>query len=123
MKKIIAGSMLAMIAGCTTPADLRKQKPTLELTSGNTSKQVAICIADHWENTTAVGALSSSPVNMRITTEGYSVIVYGTPSMFGGAAPVSIADITDKPAGSFIFYYRSPVLGFGRFEDVVKKCQ
>lgn len=124
MKKIIACSMLALLTGCTiNPADLRKQKPNLELTSSKTSKQVAICIADKWENTTAVGALSSPPVNMRITSEGYSIIVYNPPNGFGGAAPISIADISDTPSGASSIYYRPSIIGFGRFEDAVKQCQ
>jgi hypothetical protein len=98
-----------LLAGCATPDKMRQSAPYLELTSSNSSKSVAICIANKWENGSSFGTY---PVSMRPTNTGYTISVTNYPTLF--------TDVNDLQAGSTIKFYRDGVSP--GFEADVIKC-
>lgn len=67
MKKIIGLSLLVLfVTGCsTTPSAMRTQAPDVIEVSQKNSKDIAICIAEKWEQ--------HGVVNQRETNKGYSL--------------------------------------------------
>jgi len=119
MKKPIAFCLVVGLAACATPAELRKEKPTLELTSSRSAKLVAICIADRWEDAGPFG--NPLPIRMRPTSDGFTVSVI---SEFVGDTWY-LADLSDIPNGSQTKYFRnnSMFLNLSAIENAVKECQ
>lgn len=72
MKMRLVLVMTLVVAGCATPNELRQGKPELRLNSVKNAKNVAICIADKWENG---GPFGPVPLSMRETQSGYMVSV------------------------------------------------
>ena len=110
-----------ILTGCATPADLRSNKPDLELSSSKPSKNIAICISEAWSNTIPIMAMSSFPTNMQLRENGYSVSVVVT-NMLGASWPVVIADISDEQNGSLIRYFQK-MPGYGSYKDAMTKCE
>jgi hypothetical protein len=103
--------------GCATPADLRTKTPSLELTSSRPAKPVAICIVERWENFGILG--TTIPVNMRPTTDGYTVSWRNEAWGHTGL----LADVSDVLNGSTTRYFKNLVLSEGSFDNAVKECQ
>ncbi len=115
--KILALAMVFSIAvlGCATPSELRTRAPSLELKSNFDAKRVAACIADKWEN--ALPLLGTQPVNLKITSTGYSVA-------HGVEETIHLVDISDSPTGgSNTTYYKNRSSLIERFDPGVVDCQ
>lgn len=112
-----------LLTACTTPAERRMQRPELDLTSPKPSRDVAVCIADKWENTKQFMGFSSDPVNTGMKPNGYSVSVTGS-NLYRNHTTLTLADVTDRqPSGSATKYYKAYGGGFGDYDEVVKQCQ
>lgn len=110
MRYAIALSTVAGLCACAaTPAELRSGSPALELTSSLSPKDVALCIADHWEG--VAGPWSALPVTMRPIQDGYMVSV----SSLGMESLVDVKSVsTGSKTGYFEhrseYYYVGPQL-------------
>lgn len=114
MKSVSIAITAACLFGCSSPGDLRKASPNLDLTSQKPSKNVATCIADKWEN----GIFGAVPISMRPTPGGYTL------SWVNRAGGVGLlVDVDDSGAGSKTRYFQGGVIGAGRFEAAVLNCQ
>ena len=115
LKLIIVEFVAIFLTGCSSPGDIRSTSPNLDLVSQKSSKTVAICIADKWENG---GLFATVPVNMRPTTSGYTM------SWLNGMGGVGLlVDVDDLGTGSKTQYFQGGVIGAGRFEVAVLNCQ
>ena len=108
---IMAG--IAAIAGCATPNDLRRSSPSGEFRSEKPAKRVAICIAEHWENS----AYGKIVVSMRETEDGYTI------SDAGGLNTILLADISNESNGGSTTRYFSRGIGTGAWGKDVANCQ
>lgn len=109
------------LSACATPNERRQGVPDINEQSNRASKDIAICIADKWENTKPFLAFSSLPVNTSMKANGYSIAVTGT-NGFGETNTVALVDILDYQHGSFIKYYKMSGGGFGDYDEAVKSC-
>jgi hypothetical protein len=106
-------SVTALLLGCSTPGQMRQHVPDLELKSNRPAKDVAVCIADKWENGSALSFFGGTyPISMRMTNDGYIVSITTYPTLF--------VDVNDAPNGSLIKFFRDSVSP--GFESDVKKC-
>ena len=121
-RRIIILLITIVVAACASPAERRNQAPNLDLSSSKSAKDVAICIAEKWENTRPFMALSSPPVNTNIRAQGFSITVTDTNRM-GSTNTIALADISEKQAASDTKYYKMAGGGFGDYDDAVKQCQ
>ena len=106
----IAFLLSVALVGCATPNDLRQKAPDLQLNSAKSAKDVAMCIADKWEN-----ADYAIPVSMRETSTGYTLLTYhqgNTPYM---------CDIKNVGSGSQTSFYYTLIAS--RPGEAVKDCQ
>lgn len=116
MKKYAILSSLLILSACSvTPDKLRISEPVFQIESNKSSKQLASCIADGWEN---IDFLIYSPVvSYRPTPSGHRVIQYVNGTL------THLADIESVQSGSKVKIY-TEALDFG--EDpaviVVQKC-
>lgn len=102
---------------CSSPGTIRKEKPDYELTSGKSSKEIAVCIADLWENSGWFGS-GLQPVLMRPTDKGHTV---SKNNHTGGIA--FLVDIDDTSTGSTTKLYKGGVIGYGKYLEAVRSCQ
>lgn len=107
---------LMLIAGCSTPGDIRKKMPTLDLNSAKNAKAVAGCIADGWEE-----ANTASGLNTRPTANGYTV--WKTEHGFGQEDTPFVIDITDAPNGSNTLFYSKMFRQEDKAIKVIRNCQ
>lgn len=110
-----------VLSACATPNDRRQGVPDINMQSNKTSKEVALCIADKWENTRPLLVFSSPPVNTNIRANGYSVAATMT-NQFGSTNTIALVDILDYQQGSFIKYYKMGGGGYGDYDKAVMIC-
>ena len=123
MKLLLSLFIAIGLSGCATPSDLRKKTPSLDMTSKRTAKEVALCIAEKWENTKPFMSLSSPPVNTNIRSNGYSIIV--TNIALASSNAVALADVTEIEMASATRYYKlwGSGSGYGDYDQAVIECQ
>ena len=109
MNKLITLFLVAALSACATPDAMRKEAPMLELTSSRSSKVVAMCIADRWEN----AAFGADPVNFRPTSDGYTM---------NCCLGMAVADVTDVLNGSKTRFFADWRFK-GSYDEMVKECQ
>lgn len=93
-----------LITGCAIthkPSDIRKGKATVEYSSTKNSKSLALCIADEWEKIDNYLV----KVQLRPTTNGYSVWVEQSVGTMLKDDTAFLADIDDTQTGSVTRYY------------------
>jgi len=122
MRIIIASILIALLAACATPADRRSQRPDLNLFSEKSAKEVAICIADKWENSKPFFALSSIPVSTSMKPNGYAITATTTATA-GNTNTIALVDIIEIDNQVQIKYYRQSASGLGDYDDAVTACQ
>jgi hypothetical protein len=123
MKQIIITIFVgALLTGCATPSDRRQNLPDLDLVSKKTAKQVALCIADRWENTKPFMAFTSPPINTSMKLDGYSITATNI-NHLGGTSTIILADVTEMQLESSTKYYKMSGGGFGAYDEAVIQCQ
>ncbi len=119
IKPVVTMLLLSSLIGCSslTPKDLRGSTPDAVHSSVKPPKQIALCIADVWENTNLFGG--SVGVNMRETSFGYTV------SMNFSGHLTYLADISTTSTGSAtkLFKGRGISLGEDPTVSAVTNCQ
>jgi len=97
-KNIILLSTTLLLSACIPPqASLRTRPPALDFTSSLSAKHVALCIAEHWENTPYYGH-HTLPLTMRPSEDGYVVTATGYGARF-------LAEVKPTPKGSRTQYF------------------
>lgn len=117
MKKLLP--LIMLLTACATPNERRQGLPDINVPSNKPSKEVALCIADKWENIRPFLVFSSLSINTSIKTNGYTVTGTGS----GSTNTIVLVDILDYQQGSYIKYYKMGGGGFGDYDEVVKQCQ
>jgi len=113
MRILIGALAVALLAGCSTPGDLKKNDPTISATSDKSPKKYALCVFPRWQEERSTSTMSE-------TENGYRLIV-ATDMMTDEVLEVSNAGKGSKVA----LYQRMPwskMLGRGAIEDAVRKC-
>jgi hypothetical protein len=110
--------VVVLLASCVLASDIRESGPRFELTSGRPAKTVALCISDHWKNTTLSAGI---PITMQVTSDGYAVAaaVNNIIQRWTGM----LSEVSDTPSGSTTRYYTIGMLGTASYDIVVKDCQ
>lgn len=112
--KLIGGALaVALLAGCSSPGDLKKNDPTITTVSNKSPKQYALCVFPKWQESRSTSTMSE-------TESGYRLIV-ATDMMTDEVLEIAGYDKGSKVA----LYQRMPwakMLGRGALEDAVHKC-
>lgn len=114
--RIVCATCIVLIAGCSTPGDIRNKPPTLDLNSVKNSKAVVGCIADGLE-----GAFTARGMNTRPTSNGYTV--WKTEYGFGQETTALVVDITDTQSGSNTRFYSNMFRQEDKAIKVIRDCQ
>lgn len=108
---VVLGGML--LAGCSTPSDLKKNPPSISASSKKSPKQYALCVLPKWQESRSASTMSE-------TENGYRLIV---------ATDISadeVLEVTSVGSGSKVsLYQRMPwakMVGRGAIEDAVRDC-
>lgn len=113
MRILIAAVAVAMLAGCTTPGDLKAGKATISASSSKTPKQYALCVMPKWQD-------ARSGATMTETSTGYRLIV-ATDS-----TAEELLEVNRSSNGSSVALYQrlSWAPGYGRsaIEKAVRDC-
>ncbi|WP_122300171.1 hypothetical protein [Pseudomonas syringae] len=113
MRILIAAAAVVMLAGCTTPADLKGGKATISATSSKAPKQYSLCVMPKWQD-------ARSGATMTETENGYRLIV-ATDS-----TAEELLEVNRSASGSTVALYQrlSWAPGYGRasIEKAVRDC-
>lgn len=113
--RVVAVACVVLIAGCSTPGDIRKKSPALDLNSVKNAKAVAGCISDGLEAFIARG------INTRPTSNGYTVWI--DEDAFSGKDTALVVDITDTQSGSNTRFYSNMAWHEEKATKVIRDCQ
>lgn len=114
--RILLASVMAvsvLLAGCSTPGDLKKNAPTISSNSKKSPKQYALCVFPKWQEERSTSTMSE-------TEDGYRLVV-ATDMMAD-----EVLEIGRSGSGSRVaLYQRMPwakMVGRGAIEDAVRRC-
>ena len=113
MRILIAAVAVAILAGCSTPGDLKKNAPTISSSSKKSPRQYALCVFPKWQEERSTSTMSE-------TEEGYRLVV-ATDMMADEVLEIGRAGNGSKVA----LYQRMPwakMVGRGAIEDAVRSC-
>lgn len=113
MRKAITGLALIVLAGCSTPGDLKQNDPTISATSTKSPKQYALCVFPKWQEERSASTMSE-------TENGYRLIVATD------MTTDELLEVADSGKGSKVALYQrmpwSKMWGRWALEDAVHKC-
>ena len=113
MRILIAAVAVAMLAGCTTPGDLKSGKATISASSTKTPRQYAFCVMPKWQD-------ARSGATMAETENGYRLIVSTD------TTAEELLEVNRSSSGSRVELYQrlSWAPGYGRasIEKAVRDC-
>lgn len=113
MRIMIGVLALAVLAGCTTPGDLRSGKPSISGVTSKQPKQYALCVMPKWQEARSGATLSE-------TQTGYRLIVATN------ATTEELLDVTASKTGSTVALYQrlawAPGYGRAAIEEAVRDC-
>ena len=113
MRIVIAVVAMAMLAGCTTPGDLKSGKATISALSSKAPKQYALCVMPKWQD-------ARSGATMTETENGYRLIV-ATDS-----TAEELLEVNRSSNGSSVALYQrlswGPGYGRSAIEKAVRDC-
>ena len=122
MKLLFSLFIAIGLSGCATPADRRQNPPDIVTSSKKSAKEVAICIAEKWENAKPFMGFSSPPVNTNLKLNGYSIMATDR-ALAGNTSTFALADVIENQLESTTKYYKMGGGGFGDYDQAVKDCQ
>jgi hypothetical protein len=114
----IAVPISFLIAGCSTPGDLRKKSPALDMNSAKNSRDVIGCVAVKLQD--ALG--SRARLNSRPISDGYTVWVDADVTPFGKDTSI-VVDVTDTKNGSNTRFYSNMGWNEEKVTKVLRDCQ
>lgn len=110
---LISILLLSIIAGCTTPYDLKKSKPEISYVTSKPAVEVKKCIMKSW-------SMHQTTITEEKTHEGWLVRFNDTLP----AATVAIVTIEgEAPAVTVNYYHRTNRLKLHRMEEEVTACK
>lgn len=122
MKNTFLLITIILLTGCATPADRRSSPPDIVTSSKISAKEVAICIADKWEDTKPFGMFTSPQVNTSLKSNGYSITAINIGG-FGNTMTIALADVTENQLESITKYFKMWGGGLGDYDKAVQDCQ
>lgn len=111
MRTLAALCATLVLTGCASVQDVRGQPPILTQKSVNTPRQIAICIADGWDQ-----EMGHAMAQMRENRTGYQVHM-----MCDTGYNCIVADITPNGSGSNLAMYGQTLFMDG-YRAVVNSC-
>jgi len=115
--RILIGTMAAaLLAGCSSVADVRNTPAVLSLSSAKPALAVAECIRDGWQSTSIVGGSVGGILQQ--SGEKFSVVAPN------GESPWHVVDVTPSGTGSRVQYrfYRTWQSPSDKVTHVVSYC-
>jgi uncharacterized lipoprotein YajG len=113
MKMIVGAIAVALLAGCSSPGDVKQNDPTISTSSKKAPKQYALCVFPKWQE-------QRSTATMAETESGYRLIV-ATDMMTD-----EVLEIMSSGKGSKVALYQrmpwSKMWGRAALEDAVRTC-
>ncbi|MFK7607925.1 MULTISPECIES: hypothetical protein [unclassified Pseudomonas] len=114
MRILIAAVAVAMLAGCTTPSDLKFGDPVFATTTKKTPKQYALCVLPRWQDLNASTTMSE-------TESGYRLVMANP----GVGQTDELLEITESGKGATVRQFQRIAwqqMGRAGVSDAVKKC-
>lgn len=113
MRILIGALAVALLAGCTTPGDLRSGKPSITGVTTKQPKQYALCVMPKWQE-------ARSGATMSETETGFRLIVATN------ATTEELLDVNASKSGSAVALYQrlawAPGYGRSAIEKAVRDC-
>lgn len=113
MRNLIGVLALALLAGCSSPGDIKKNDPTISVSTNKTAKKYAQCVFPRWQDQRPNSTMSE-------TENGYRLVV-ATDLMADEVLEVTATDSGSKVA----LFQRMPwskMWGRGALEAAVREC-
>ncbi|WP_025110073.1 hypothetical protein [Pseudomonas sp. H1h] len=113
MKLIVGALAVALLAGCSSPGDVKKNDPTISTSTNKSAKKYALCVFPKWQEQRSTSTMSE-------TESGYRLVV-ATDMMTDEVLEVSSAGTGSKVA----LYQRLPwskMWGRAALEAAVREC-
>ncbi len=113
MKLIVGALAVAMLAGCASPGDVKKNEPTISTSTAKSAKKYALCVFPKWQEQRSTATMSE-------TENGYRLVI-ATDMMTDEVLEISGAGSGSKVA----LYQRMPwskMWGRGALEAAVREC-
>lgn len=112
--RILIGLVAAMLlAGCSTPGDLKASDPTISTTTTKAPKQYALCVFPRWQDARSGGSMSE-------TESGYRLLIANDMNTD------ELLEINKSKSGSRVALYErlawAPGYGRSEIKMAVKDC-
>ncbi|MCO7634147.1 hypothetical protein NJF54_20195 [Pseudomonas guariconensis] len=114
MRILIGALGLAVLAGCTTPGDLLKSKPTIVAETSKSPKAYALCVLPGWQEHQASATMNETLTGYRLISSAESI-----------GQTNELLEIKQTARGSEVrLYQRMPgmTLGRSRITSSVNSC-
>ncbi|QVE15677.1 hypothetical protein [Pseudomonas cichorii] len=114
MRVFIGALAVALLAGCTTPSDLRAGSPVFSAVTKKSPKQYALCVFPKWQD-------QNSGSTMSETESGYRLVM----SNPGVGQTDELLEIQGSGAGATVRHYQRIAwqqIGRSAVSDAVRKC-
>lgn len=113
MKFFVGVLAAALLAGCSSPGDVKKNESTIRASTSKSAKKYALCVFPRWQEQRTTSTMSE-------TDNGYRLVV-ATEMMTD-----EVLEISNAGAGSKVALYQrmpwSKMWGRGALEAAVREC-
>lgn len=113
MKLIVGALAVALLAGCSSPGDVKKNDPTISASTNKSAKKYALCVFPKWQEQRSTSTMSE-------TENGYRLVV-DTDMMTD-----EVLEVSSTGAGSKVALYQrlpwSKMWGRAALESAVREC-
>jgi uncharacterized lipoprotein YajG len=113
MKLIVGALAVGLLAGCSSPGDIKKNDPTISASTTKAAKKYALCVFPRWQDQRSTSTMSE-------TERGYRLVV-ATDMMTD-----EVLEVTSTGTGSTVSLYQrmpwSKMWGRGELEAAVRDC-
>lgn len=113
MRILIGALAVALLAGCSSPGDVKKNDPTISASTNKSAKKYALCVFPKWQEERSTSTMSE-------TENGYRLVV-ATDMMTD-----EVLEVISAGAGSKVALYQrlpwSKMWGRSALEAAVREC-
>ncbi|WPN76692.1 hypothetical protein [Pseudomonas germanica] len=113
MRILIGALAVAVLAGCSSPGDVKKNDPSISASSNKSAKKYALCVFPKWQEQRSTSTMSE-------TESGYRLVVATD------MTTDEVLEISSNGAGSKVSLYQrmpwSKMWGRGALEAAVREC-
>lgn len=117
MKLTVGALAVALLAGCSSPGDIKKNDPTISASTTKAAKKYALCVFPRWQD-------QRSTSTMFETENGYRLVV-ATDMMTDEVLEVTSTGTGTGTGSKVSLYQRMPwskMWGRGELEAAVREC-